>query len=212
MKAIVRSIALLAAVAAVAPAVQAQDSTFKFGITRYQTHSKTSGITGVGLPAGADAKVGSANTALFTYEYAVMPDVGVELVLGVPPKIEATATGSVAFLGEVLEAKNVAPAVLVNYHFGRAGDALRPYVGVGVNYTRFVGISSPYGWQVSLSDSWGPTAQLGVDYAFNKQWGAYASIAAVKVKSDLVAIGNTVLQTTIDFRPIVYSAGLSYRF
>ena len=47
---------------------------------------------------------------------------------------------------------------------------------------------------------------------FNKQWGMFASIAAVKTKSDLVAAGSTVIQTTIDFRPIVYSAGLNYRF
>lgn len=212
MKTIVRSLALLATVAAAATAVHAQSNTFKFGVTRYQTHSKTDGITGIGIPPGADAKVGSATTVLATYEYTLMPDVGVELVLGVPPKIKANATGSVAFLGEVLEAKNLAPTVLVNYHFGRAGDALRPYVGVGINYTKFVGIGTPYGWKVSLSDSWGPAAQLGLDYAIDKQWGAYASIAAVKVKSDLVAIGNNVLQTTIDFRPIVYSAGISYRF
>ena len=56
------------------------------------------------------------------------------------------------------------------------------------------------------------TVQAGVDYFFNKQWGLFASVAAVKVKSDLVATGSTVLTTTIDFRPLVYSAGVSYRF
>jgi outer membrane protein len=207
-----RFLALFAAAAAAAGVAQAQDNTVKFGVTRYQTHARTSGITGIGNPPGADAQVGSATTVLFTYEYRVMPDVGVELVLGVPPKIKATASGSIAFLGPILEAKNLAPTVLVNYHFGQPGDSFRPYVGAGINYTRFVGISTPYGWQVSLSDSWGPTAQVGVDYAMNKQWGAYASIAAVKVKSDLVAIGANVLQTTIDFRPVVYSMGISYRF
>jgi len=207
-----RSLALFVAAAATAGVAQAQDNTVKFGVTYYQTHARTSGITGIGNPPGADAQVGSATTVLFTYEYALMPNVGVELVLGVPPKIKATASGSIAFLGPILEAKNLAPTVLVNYHFGQPGDTLRPYLGAGINYTRFVGISTPYGWQVSLSDSWGPTAQAGVDYAFNKQWGGYASIAAVRVKSDLVAIGANVLQTTIDFRPIVYSVGLSYSF
>jgi outer membrane protein len=208
----IRSVVLLVAAAAAAGGALAQDSTLKFGVTRYQVHSETNGVTGAGVPPGADATVGSATTVLFTYEYQFMPNVGVELVLGVPPKIKGYATGSLAFLGEVVEARNVAPTVLVNYHFGQSGDALRPYLGAGINYTKFTGVSSPYGYQVSLSDSWGPTAQAGLDYAINKQWGAYASIAVVRVKSDLVAIGANVLQTTINFRPVVYSAGVSFRF
>lgn len=212
MNTTIRALVLALAAAAAAGAASAQDSSFKLGITRYDTHSKTNGISGVGIPPGADAEVGDATTVIFVYERLLAPNIGLELVLGVPPKIKATATGSVAFLGEVLEARNVAPTLLLNYHFGRDGDAWRPYVGAGINYTKFTNVSTPYGWDVKLSDSWGPAVQAGIDYRIDKQWGAFASIAAVKVKSDLVATGATVLQTTIDFRPIVYSAGLSYRF
>lgn len=205
---------LVAPVLAIAAAglAQAQENTVKFGLTYYQTHADTTGITGPGIPPGADADIGSATTVLFTYERLVAPNVGIELVLGVPPKITATATGSVAFLGEVLTAKNLAPTLLVNYHFGKSGDAFRPYLGAGINYTKFIDISTPYGWDVSMSDSWGWAAQAGFDYAIDKQWGAYASIGLVKVKTDLVAVGATVLQSTIDFKPVVYSVGLSYRF
>jgi outer membrane protein len=211
MNRMIRNIALMALLSG-AGLAQAQQSTVKFGVARYQTHAQTTGITGIGIPPGADAQIGSATTVLATYEYEVMPDLGVELALGIPPRIKAKASGSVAFLGDVLEAKNQAPTLLVNYHFGKDGDPIRPYVGAGINYTRFIGISSPYGWQVSLKDSWGPTVQVGLNCAIDKQWGGFASIAAVKTKSDLVAIGATVLQTTIDFKPVVYSAGLYYRF
>ncbi|MFY9510685.1 MAG: OmpW family outer membrane protein [Rubrivivax sp.] len=212
MNTTMRALVLGLAAAGAAGAAVAQDSTFKLGITRYDANSKTNGISGVGLPAGADAEVGDATTLIFVYERLVAPNIGIELVLGVPPKIKATATGSVAFLGEVLEARNVAPTLLVNYHFGNDGDTWRPYVGAGINYTKFTDISTPYGWDVKLSDSWGPAVQAGISYRIDKQWGVFTSIAAVKVKSDLVATGATVLQTTIDFRPVVYSAGLSYRF
>jgi outer membrane protein len=63
-----------------------------------------------------------------------------------------------------------------------------------------------------MSDSVGLAVQAGVDYWFNKQWGMFASIAKVQTKSDLVASGSTVIQTTIDFRPMVYSMGLNFRF
>ncbi len=204
-------ILVLAAVAACS-AAQAQNNSLKVGAIRYDSHSKTNGITGPGIPAGADAEVGDATTLLFTFEHMFTPNVGVELVLGVPPKIKAKATGSVAYLGDVLEARNVAPSLILNYHFGDAGSALRPYVGLGVNYTKFTDVKTPYGWDVKLGDSTGFLVHAGVDYAFNKNWGLFASIARVDVKSKLVAKGATVLQTKIDFAPRTYEAGISYRF
>jgi outer membrane protein len=203
---------IVLAAAGACGAASAQDNLLKVGVTRYDTHSKTTGISGVGVPPGADATTGDATTLVVIGEHFFTPNVSLEVVLGLPPRIKAYGSGSVAFLGQVLEAKNLAPTALVNYTFGQPGDALRPYVGVGLNYTRFVGIKSPYAWDVHLGDSWGPVGQVGIDYAVDGHWGLYASLAALKVKSKLVATGATVLTTTIDFRPLVYSAGLMYRF
>ena len=207
-----RSLMLLSTATLLAGSALAQANTVKLGVIVYQPHAKTSGITGLGVPAGADATIDSATTALFTYEREIAPNMGLELVLGLPPTVKAKASGTVPFLGEVLSAKNVAPTLLLNYHFGAAGSMLRPYLGVGINYTRFTGATTPYGWQVSLSDSWGLAAQAGVDIALGKQWGLFASIGAAQVKSDLVAVGASVLRSTIDFRPITYAAGVAYRF
>lgn len=193
-------------------AAQAQVNVVKLGLTRYDTHARTSGIKGIGVPAGADAAVGDATTMIAVYERLLSPNMGVELVLGVPPKISSRATGSVAFLGEVLTARNVAPTLLFNYHFGDSGSKIRPYVGAGLNWTRFVDVKSTLAPDVEMSDSYGWAVQGGVSVAFDKQWGMFASVATLKVKSDLVASGSTVLTTTIDFRPVVYSAGVSYRF
>jgi outer membrane protein len=205
-------VALAAALALGCDVASAQDNSFKVGAIRYTTHSKTSGIQGAGVPAGADAETGDATTLLLTYERAFTPNIGVELVIGVPPKITAKATGTVAFLGEVLSAKNVAPTVLVNYHFGSAGDAFRPYVGAGINYTKFVSIKSTLAPDVKMSDSTGLAVQLGIDYAASKDWSLFASVAKVNTKSKLVASGATVLTTEIDFRPITYAFGVSYKF
>ncbi len=203
---------LAAAATVVCGVAQAHGITVKAGVIRYDANSKTNGVTGIGIPPGADAEVGDATTAVFTVEFEVKPNVGIELVMGVPAKIKATATGSVAFLGEVLTARNVAPTLLVNYHFGKSGDTLRPYLGVGVNYTKFTNTTTPYGWDVKLSDSVGMAVQAGVDYQLSKNWGLFASVARVDVQSKLTAVGATVLQSKIDFRPITYAAGLSYRF
>lgn len=205
--------AIAAALLLSATASQAQLHTVKSGLIRYDSNSKTTGIQGIGVPAGADAQVGDASTLMVSFERALTPQVGVEVVLGIPPRIKARATGTVAFLGEdVLSAKNVAPTVLINYHFGAATDTWRPYVGLGVNFTRFAGVESKLAPQVQMSDSVGMAFVGGVDYAINRQWGLYASVSAVDVRSNLVGVANTVLTTTINFRPVVYAVGASFKF
>ncbi len=193
--------------------VPSADNVVKIGITRYDAHSSTNGISGIGVPAGADAKVGDATTVIFVYERMVTPNVGVEFVLGVPPTIKAKATGSVAFLGDdVLSAKNVAPTLFVNYHFLSPGDTWRPYLGAGINYTRFTNAKSKLASDVKLGDSYGWALNGGLNYAINKDWGLFASVARIDVKSKLVATGSTVLTTTIDFKPWVYSFGGYWQF
>lgn len=190
-----------------------QDNLLKVGITDYTTHSRTNGVTGIGVPAGADATTGNGATLLVVFERMLTPNIGAELAVGIPPRIHANAAGTVAFLGDdILSAKNVAPTVLVNYHFGAPGDPWRPYLGVGVNYTKFTSIRSRLAPDVQMSDSVGWAAQGGIEYTLNKDWGLFASVAALRVKTNVVASGSTVLRTTIDFRPIVYSFGTVYRF
>ena len=205
--------AAMAAMVATAGNASAQDNTVKFGVSQYTTHSQTNGVTGLGVPPGADVKTGDATTVILTYERMLTPNIGVELVLGLPPRIKANAAGSVAFLGDdVLSAKNVSPTLFVAYHFGEIGSTWRPYLGAGINYTRFVGIESKLASDVKMSDSTGWAVQAGLDYALTKEWGLFASVSALKVKTKVVASGPTVLQTTVDFRPVVYSLGVAYRF
>ncbi len=191
----------------------AQDNVFKFGAIRYTTHSQSDGIRGPGIPPGAGVETSDATTAIFVFERTFTPNIGAELVLGVPPRIKAKATGSVAYLGEVLSARNVSPTLLVNYYFGDPGDTWRPYLGAGINYTKFTGIRTTLpATSVSMSDSWGWALQGGVNYAVSARWGLFASVARLDVKSDVVAVNSTVLTTTVDFRPVTYAAGVWLRF
>jgi outer membrane protein len=203
------SLALLAASAA-----QAQDNVVKLGVIRYTTHSSTTGLKGPGLPPGGDAETGDATTVLAVFERMITPDIGAELVLGVPPRLKAKGTGSVAFLGdEVLSAKIVAPTVLVNYYFGQSGATFRPYLGAGINYTKFTGVrTSLPNTTISLSDTWGWAVQAGLSYAVSKEWGLFGSVARIDSKTDLVAVNSIVLTTTIDFKPVTYAAGAWFRF
>ena len=63
-----------------------------------------------------------------------------------------------------------------------------------------------------VTERQGLALQAGINYAITKDIGLFASIAKINVKSKVVAVGSTVLTTTVDFRPLVYSAGVSYQF
>ncbi|WP_280154063.1 OmpW family outer membrane protein [Piscinibacter sp. XHJ-5] len=205
--------ALLATGAAAAQETSFKQNVAKFGLSDYTTNSKTNGVSGIGVPPGADAETGDATTVIAVYERLITPNLGVELVLGVPPRIKADAKGSVAFLGsDILSARNVSPTLLVLYHFGQPGDRFRPSLGAGINYTKFTDIKSRLAPKVEMSDSTGWAVQAGLDYALTKEWGLFASVAALQVKSKVVASGTTVLTSEIDFRPVVYSFGASYKF
>lgn len=208
-----QTLAVAFAATLLAGVASAQSNVVQVGVTDYTTHAKTNGITGIGVPPGADAEIGNATTVIFTYERLFTPNIGVELVIGIPPKIKAKASGSVAFLGDdVLTAKNVAPTLFLNYHLGQPGDTWRPFAGIGVNYTKFASVESKLAPDVQMSDSTGWAVHAGTDYNINKEWALWASVSALKVKSKVVASGANVLQTTVDFRPIVYSAGIAYKF
>jgi outer membrane protein len=209
------TLAFVALALASGSAVADGDNVVKVGVTRYDTHSKTDGISGIGVPPGADADVDSATTVIFVYERLLTPlspNLGLEFVIGIPPTLHAHGTGSVAFLGEVLSAKIIAPTLLLNYHFFGSDTAFRPYLGIGVNYTHYTDIKSSLASDVQMGNSTGLALQGGVNYAINKQFGLFASVAKVNVKSKVVAAGPTVITTTVDFRPIVWSAGVSYQF
>lgn len=207
-----RLVAIPCAALALAGGACAQDNVIKAGIAHDTTHEKSNGVRGIGVPPGADVDVGDATTVLLSYERVLRPHVGIELSLGVPPKLEAKGKGSVAFLGKVLETRLISPTLFVNYHFGEPGAKLRPYLGAGINYTRFTRIESSIAPKVEMSDSWGWALKAGLDVSIAPQWGVFASVTRLDVSSKVVASGATVIQTKVDFRPIVYSAGVSYRF
>jgi len=160
-------------------AAQERSNVVKFGVVRYTTHSQTSGVTGPGVPPGADATTGDATTVAFEYERLLDAHWGIEAALGVPPRIHASASGSVSYLGDdILSAKNVSPTLFVNYHFGAPDARWRPYLGLGINYTRFTGATSRLASRVELSDSVGPAGKAGIEYVLSNQWSVFASVSA----------------------------------
>lgn len=122
-------------------------------------------------------------------------------------------------LGEVAETKHLPPTFMIQYYFGEAESDLRPYVGAGINYTVFfdeelnskatnAGLSN-----LSLDDSWGLAANVGVDYMLNDDWFLNASVwyADIDTTAKYTAGGNEYT-TDVTIDPWVFMIGGGYKF
>jgi outer membrane protein len=179
------------------------------------------------LPSGLNLDVKNVNTAYFALTRRLTPHFTLQLSGGLPPKTETigkgpAALGSVPYNGEVVStAKWFAPTLIINYIFGPEEWAVRPYIGVGINYTKFFDLKSTAAGDaanggptaIKLSSSTGPEGTIGVAWRVADRIKVYASYSATKISTNYV--GNTagvLRRTHIDFNPraIVVSAGYSF--
>lgn len=130
--------------------------------------------------------------------------------------------GSVPYDGQVIStARWLAPTLLFEYKFYREDWRLRPYVGVGVNYTTFYdrtstaqgNAASGGPTRISLTSSVGPAGTIGLEYNISGNWNFYTSYSISQVKTNLIADTAGVIRTThINFGPqaLVMSVGYSF--
>ena len=85
--------------------------------------------------------------------YFFTPNVAAELILTVPQKHTLRAGG--AAIGSL---KHLPPTLLLQYHFNTSG--IKPYVGAGLNYTRFSSVKAPAGVDIDRN-SFGAALQVG---------------------------------------------------
>jgi len=189
--------------------------------------AKADDLSGPYVPPGVNVDVKNVTTPYFAYLRRLSPHLVAQLAAGVPPKTETVGkgpatVGSVPFNGQVVStAKWFSPSLLVNYVFRDESATLRPYLGVGVNYTRFYDLkSTPAGdaanggpTAITLSSSLGPVATAGLRWHLNNRWSLYASYDVARVNTDYV--GNTagvIRKTHIKFNPstLVVSAGYAF--
>lgn len=145
--------------------------------------------------------------------YFFTPNIAAELILTVPQKHDVELGG--VNIGSV---KHLPPTLTLQYHFNPDGS-VRPYAGLGLNYTRFSGVKldagTVLGGSVPLTmdrSSFGWAAQLGVDIQLAPQWFLNLDAKYVKIDADIAVKGAGVPVTRLDVDPLLLSVGLGYRF
>jgi outer membrane protein len=123
---------------------------------------------------------------------------------------------------KVFDAWVLPPTVTLQYHFLPEGN-IRPYVGMGVNYTTFLGENASSAIEsvglgpatVGMTSSWGFAAQAGVDISIKDNWFVNIDVKYIDIDSTAsVMFKNAGVRLTVDANidPIVFGAGIGYRF
>ena len=141
--------------------------------------------------------------------YFFTPNFAAELILTYPQKHDVRAGGA-----EIGSLKHLPPTLLAQYHFTQLG-AFKPYVGAGINYTRFSSVKFDPAVDAALNpsvkkNSFGPALQIGFDYALDKNWSINFDVKKVYIKTDVRSFGTKVGTFKVD--PLLVGVGLGYRF
>ncbi|MBI2382398.1 MAG: OmpW family protein [Gammaproteobacteria bacterium] len=140
------------------------------------------------------------------FTYFLTRNIAAELIL-------ATAKHDVdSDIGKLGTVKHLPPTLSFQYHF--APDAtVRPYLGLGLNYTRFYGVDLAAGANdVELEkSSFGWAAQAGMDIALNKTWFLNVDVKKIAIATD-VELDNGAELGTLDIDPYIFGVGFGTRF
>ena len=153
-----------------------------------------------GTLAGFDAEIDSDTRPIFTVEYFVQDNLGIELLASTPYKHDVTLGGSV----DAGSVKHLPPTLSLNYHFP-TNSAWKPYVGAGLNYTIFFEEDSPLG-DLDLDNSFGVSLQAGLDYMVTEKGAVRLNVRWFDIDSDVKLDGNDIGTAEID----PFLIGLSY--
>ena len=133
--------------------------------------------------------------------YFFTPNFAAELILTYPQKHDVRAGG--AKIGSL---KHLPPTLLAQYHFTNLG-AFKPYLGAGINYTRFSSVDILGGALNVKKNSFGPALQVGFDYALDKNWSINVDVKKVYIDTN---VSGGIGKFKVD--PVLVGVGLGYRF
>lgn len=146
----------------------------------------------------------------FTLGYRFHDTLGIELLAALPFKHDIHLNGD-----NIASTKHLPPTLTLQYYpLGGTEARIQPYVGAGVNYTRFsdesVYVPGVGKVDMNLDDSWGLAGQVGIDLLIDDHWALNTAAWYIDIDTDATVAGTSA--GTVEIDPVVVMAGLSYRF
>ncbi|WP_289048001.1 OmpW family outer membrane protein [uncultured Psychrobacter sp.] len=143
-------------------------------------------------------------------EYFIANNVGIELLAAIPFHHDITLTGAD---GKPVDGKtqHLPPTLSLQYHFDGYNMPmnLKPFVGVGVNYTTFFEEKVALG-DLELDDSVGVAGHIGLDIPFAPTEAFRIDARYMDIKTDAKLDGNDIGE--VDISPWVYGIAFVKQF
>jgi outer membrane protein len=139
--------------------------------------------------------------------YFFSPNLAAELILTVPQEHNVSST---VLGGKIGTLSQLPPTLLVQYHFPMNG--YKPYVGAGINYTKFTTSDIPLGGSQVTPDSssWGGALQVGVDVPMSGNMYFNFDVKKVYIGTNINYLGSSVGSLRVD--PLLVGVGIGWRF
>lgn len=156
------------------------------------------------LPA-AEIEVDDGASFTFTVSYFFTENWAVELLAAYPFSHDF----DIDAVGIEGEADQLPPTLSLQYHL-QMSPTVKPYVGLGVNWTMFFDESLNVPIDVDVDDSVGLAAQVGVDIALSDAWSLNFDLRYIDISGDVEIAGVDVGEVKID--PWVFGINVGYTF
>ena len=189
----------------------------RVGPTLIEPNDSSNDLDGV---PNAKVRVDNNVTFGFTIGYMITSDVAIELLGVTPSNHDVRGKGSISSLGKVADVDVFPPTLCLQYHLNKF-TAIKPYVGVGINYTHFSSENASNSLEnalggdtsIDIDDSWGLAGQIGADIAINDSWMVNAAVWYIDIDADTtLKTGNVSRDINIDIDPWVFFLGVGKRF
>lgn len=166
----------------------------------------------VSAPLGGDVRINNQVMPEVDITYFFHKRWSAELILAVSQhEIKHVPTG--INLGKTLV---LPPTVTVQYHLDPDSKSFRPYIGAGLNYTKFFdqGDADPVVKKVKLKDSIGFALQAGFDIPINERWTFNVDVKKVwmNTKARIDTTLPATLTADVDVDPLIVGVGFGYRW
>lgn len=139
------------------------------------------------------------------FSYFATSNIALELILATR-KHDVTAGG--APVGTV---KHLPPTLLLQYHF-MPDRQFRPYVGAGINYTRFYDVNLAGGALTLDKSSWGPAIQAGMDIALDKRFFLNIDVKKIWMDTDVKVAATGATAANLKINPVIFGIGVGMKF
>ena len=221
------SIALVAALAGGAMMAQAYekgDFVLRLGAVNVDPDSDSSDINLPGVPT-LTAEVGDDTQFGIIPMYMLSEKVGIELLAATPFEHDISLKGKGVNL-DAASTKHLPPTLTVQWYPRGGQEGWQPFLGIGANYTIFFDEETTKGLDgtldavlgasdvdLDLDNSFGLSAQAGVDIPFAKNWAISLAVWYIDLQTNATVstdVGDVNFKT--DINPFVYHLGIAHRF